>query len=413
MPECTNELCELSLDIGECLLKNGAEINRVEDTVSRICSSAGAQDTEVFCIIKAIVMTVKKSDGTSYTSSRRITSTESNFKRIEKLNTLSRSICDGKMTLDAARNKFERIKGGYECPFYKKFIGYLLFATSCTIYFGGSWLDALMTVPAAVFMALYNRALKERGINRAVYNFIACFLSGVIIILLSLTSLPIHVSSIITGTLMILIPGIALSSSIEDLLLGDTTSGILNICESVLAAVSIALGYGLALKLFGFWNTYSPPIQHSLIIMLLMSFASSLGYAFMGNVSSRTIIFSSLGGIVIYLVYFLVLTTGANNFVSLFVASCAGTLYSRILATRLCAPTPVFSTPTMIPLAPGNALYLTIHYALKSDWGMMQKYALDTIIIASGIALGILSVTLLWKLFRDIITETKSKGKKV
>jgi hypothetical protein len=44
---------------------------------------------------------------------------------------------------------------------------------------------------------------------------------------------------------------------------------------------------------------------------------------------------------------------------------------------------------------------------------MMQKYALDTIIIASGIALGILSVTLLWKLFRDIITETKSKGKKV
>jgi uncharacterized membrane protein YjjP (DUF1212 family) len=413
MQECTNELCELALDIGECLLKNGAEINRIEDTISRICCSAGAQDTEVFCIIKAIVMTVKKADGTTYSSSKRITSTESNFKRIEKLNSLSRNICEGKLSLEAARNKFERIKSGYECPFFKKFIGYLVFASSCAVYFGGSWLDALMTVPAAIFMALYNRALKERGINRAVYNFIACFLSGIIIILLSLTSLPIHISSVITGTLMILIPGIALSSSIEDLLLGDTTSGILNICESILAAVSIALGYGLALKMFGFWNTYSPPIEYELWIMLLMSFLSSLGYAFMGNVSTRAILYSSFGGIVAYLVYFLVLMSGANNFVSLFVASCAGTLYSRILATRLCVPTPVFSTPTLIPLAPGNALYLTIHYALKSDWGMMQKYALDTIIIASGIALGILSVTLLWKLFRDLIQEIKNKGKTV
>ena len=134
------EFCELALDIGECQLKNGAEINRVEDTISRICASAGACETDVFCIIKAIIFTAKFPDGTTYTSSRRITSTENNFKRIDKLNALSRGICEGKYSLETAKNKFERIRTGYECPFTKKLIGYLIFATSCTMFFGGSWL---------------------------------------------------------------------------------------------------------------------------------------------------------------------------------------------------------------------------------------------------------------------------------
>ena len=407
-----SEICELALDIGECQLKNGAEINRVEDTISRICESAGASETDVFCIIKAIVFTARFPDGTTYTSSRRITSTENNFKRIDKLNALSRGICEGKYSLEAAKNKFERIRTGYECPFSKKLIGYLIFATSCTMFFGGSWLDAIVTVAPAMFMVLYSQTLKERGINRAAYNFVACVLSGIIIILLSFTSLPIHISSVITGTLMILIPGIALSSSIEDLLWGDTTSGLLNMCESVLAAISIALGYGLALKIFGFWNTYSEPIIYELWIMLLLSFASSLGYAFMSNVSSRAIIYSSVGGIIVYLADYLVLCTQANNFIALFVAACVGTLYSRIIATKLWCPTPVFFIPTMIPLAPGNALYLTINAALKSDWLSMGKYALSTIIIASAIALGMLTVSLLWKLFRELINEIKEKGNK-
>ena len=412
MQKSITEICELALDIGECQLKNGAEINRVEDTISKICESAGASETDVFCIIKAIIFTAKFPNGETYTSSRRITSTENNFKRIDKLNALSRGICEGRYDFETAKSKLERIRSGYQCPFYKKLIGYLIFATSCTMFFGGSWLDAIVTIAPAMFMVLYSQALKERGINRPAYNFIACLLSGIIIILLSLTSLPIHISSVITGTLMILIPGIAISSSIEDLLLGDTTSGLLNICESVLAAISIALGYGLALKIFGFWNTYSDPITYELWIMLLLSFASSLGYAFMGNVSSRAIIYSSIGGIVSYLAYYLALSANATNFMALFVAACAGTLYSRCLATKLWCPTPVFLTPTMIPLAPGNALYLTINAALKSDWDAMQKYALSTLIIASGIALGILTVTLMWKLIRELISEMKQRREK-
>ncbi len=409
MLECNSELCELAIDIGEALLINGAEIHRVEDTITRICKSAGAEETEVFCMIKAIVVTVKCPGGTAYTTSRRITATENNFKRIDKLNTLSRRICEGKYNLAGAKNKLWRIKNGYECPFIKKLIGYIVLAFFSTMFFGGSFFDAVMSMPAAVFMALYNKVMKRTGVNRSVYNFVACVLSGIIIMLIYKLGAPIHISSVITGSLMILIPGLTLSVCIEDLLMGDTTSGILNICESLLASVSIALGYALSLNIFGITNAISEPIVYSLPILLILSLSVSLGYALMGNVSSKTIFFASIGGIITYLVYFFVFKVTANNFVSVFIAATAGALYSRIQANVFHSPATVFSTPSMIPLAPGNALYLTIANAITGNRTLTEHYLVETLLTASGIALGLLTVGLLFQLINLMLREVKER----
>ncbi len=409
MLECNSELCELAIDIGEALLINGAEIHRVEDTITRICQSAGAVETEVFSMIKAIVVTVKCPNGTSYTTSRRITATENNFKRIDKLNNFSRNICAGKYSIEGAKSKLWRIKNGYECPFAKKMFGYIVLAFFSTMFFGGSFFDAVMSIPAAIFMALYNKVMKRTGVNRSVYNFVACVLSGIIIMITYKLGAPIHISAVITGTLMILIPGLTLSVCIEDLLMGDTTSGILNICESLLASVSIALGYALSLNLFGITNAISEPIVYSLPILLILSLSVSLGYALMGNVSSKTIFFASIGGIITYLVYHFVLLGSGNSFVSIFLAASAGALYSRIQANVFRSPATVFSTPSMIPLAPGNALYLTIANAIAGNRALMEHYLIETLLAASGIALGLLTVGLLFQLINLMLREIKER----
>ena len=53
------------------------------------------------------------------------------------------------------------------------------------------------------------------------------------------------------GEVMLLIPGIAMTNSIRDMLLGDTMSGILRLCEALLMAISIALGFGISIILLG------------------------------------------------------------------------------------------------------------------------------------------------------------------
>ena len=374
-----NDITELAIDIGEALLINGGEIHRVEDTISRICKSKGAVKTDAFCIIKAIVVTVKFEDGTVFTSSRRIHTTSSNYKRIERLNSLSRELCSGSISVEDARKKLKRIKEGFKCPLQKLIIGYILFAFSCAMFFGGTFFDALMTIPCALFMTAYTLVVGKLGINKTVYNFIASFLCGIIIMTLPLLGAQINAGHVITGSLMLLIPGIALSNSIEDLLMGDTTSGILNICESVLAACAIAAGYALAIKVFGVSDILGAPTEYTWYALLILSLLSAFSYAMVGN-----------------------------EFGSIFIASALTTLYSRICAIKLKCPTPIFSTPSLIPLAPGNVLYLTIYHALRSDWNNMQFYFLKTLLIASGIALGLMAVMFLWDLISNLIGSAKA-----
>ena len=408
MPNCKNELAELAIDIGEALLVNGGEIQRVEDTIARICKSGGAVETEAFCIIKAIIVTVKFEDGTTYTSSRRITATSSNYKRIDKLNSLSRAICSGYTDVQSGRKRLEEIKHGYKCPLYKTVIGYILLASSCAMFFGGTFFDAVMTIPCALFMSAYSSVVGKLGMNKTVYNFIASFLSGVIIMLMYICGIDINAGHVITGALMLLIPGIALSNSIEDLLLGDTTSGILNICESLLSACAIAVGYALAVKMFGVSDIYNEIAPHSWTILIITGMISSFAYATVGNASTTLFVFTSLGGLVSYAAYLPLYDITHNEFASIFIAASIATVYSRICARTLKCPTPRFSTPAMIPLAPGNALYLTLHYALKSDWDKMQIYFIRTLIIASGIALGLMAVMFIWDLIKNFINTLKA-----
>ena len=52
-----------ALDIGEHLLKNGAEVSRVEDTIERICFAYGAARVEAFAITTLIVASVRMQNG--------------------------------------------------------------------------------------------------------------------------------------------------------------------------------------------------------------------------------------------------------------------------------------------------------------------------------------------------------------
>ena len=51
------------LDMGEMLLESGAEINRVEDTITRMGSAYGAERTDVFVITSIISITLVFGDG--------------------------------------------------------------------------------------------------------------------------------------------------------------------------------------------------------------------------------------------------------------------------------------------------------------------------------------------------------------
>ena len=56
---------------------------------------------------------------------------------------------------------------------------------------------------------------------------------------------------IIIGNIMLLIPGIALTTSLRDMINGDTISGLLGLSEAVLKALAIAIGFAAVLMRMG------------------------------------------------------------------------------------------------------------------------------------------------------------------
>ncbi len=66
------ELLSCALDIGEQMLVSGAEVNRVEDSISRICKAYDAKRVDVFTITSSIVVTLQMNNGNTLTQTRRI-----------------------------------------------------------------------------------------------------------------------------------------------------------------------------------------------------------------------------------------------------------------------------------------------------------------------------------------------------
>lgn len=75
------------------LLLCGAEINRVEDTMTRLGRAYGAKKVDIFAITSDIVLTILFEDGVELTQTRRIRKSSSfDFVKLERLNALSRKI---------------------------------------------------------------------------------------------------------------------------------------------------------------------------------------------------------------------------------------------------------------------------------------------------------------------------------
>ena len=58
-----DDVLRTAMDVGEGLLRSGAEIRRIEDTITRIAKAYGAVHVEVFTITTLILASVRMPDG--------------------------------------------------------------------------------------------------------------------------------------------------------------------------------------------------------------------------------------------------------------------------------------------------------------------------------------------------------------
>lgn len=87
------KLINLIGEIGRLLLKHGAEIYRVEESLLRMCKSYGYLNVEVFALPSYFTLTIEMHDNHTYTLSKRTQQNRVNLDMVYELNNLVRYTC--------------------------------------------------------------------------------------------------------------------------------------------------------------------------------------------------------------------------------------------------------------------------------------------------------------------------------
>ena len=164
---------DVVIEIGKKMIVNGAEIWRVEDTLSRIFDAYEYPHAEVYASTTLIVCTIDAMNGETATRSVRVSPTTNNLEIMEELNTLSRYICEHKPTTAKIQELLNKDSTSKYATIYLG-IGYFLCSSSCAIFFGGNLGDGLLSGLIALCIFFIDHFTQLKGITKHTAKDVSC-----------------------------------------------------------------------------------------------------------------------------------------------------------------------------------------------------------------------------------------------
>lgn len=240
------KIINFSCELGRQLLQNGAEIYRVEDSIQRLLAAYGYARAEIFAIPFCIILTIREGER-NYTTSVRIQTVGNNLRRFNALNALCRRLCREVPPMEECWRQMEEVLAE---PTYPSWVGYLahgVVASFFTLFWGGGWPEALIAFPCGLLVKAVLSVMGRLRINIFFTDFFASMFSALGPMILFYLGVGIHANTIIIGTIMLLVPGIAITNGMRDVLVGDFLTALTRFAEVVIVALSIAIGAATAI----------------------------------------------------------------------------------------------------------------------------------------------------------------------
>ncbi len=245
------KLLNAALDLGHLLLENGAEIYRVEDSIQHVLYAYGAKHVDVFAVTNNITATITLANDVSYTRLRRVYSRTTNFQVVEALNDLSRYVCANRPPAEEFERRIKEIR---RIPRYSEPVmtaGFAGVSFGFALLFGGTLPDALVALFAGAVVRVIVWLLERLHTNSFFINSFASFMVTLIAIYAVRYGIAQNSDMIIIGTLMTLVPGVAITNAMRDVIAGDLMAGTMKAVEALLVALALAIGTGIVLILTG------------------------------------------------------------------------------------------------------------------------------------------------------------------
>lgn len=235
---------------GRLLLENGAETYRVEDTVSYICNTYGLKEVSVISLPTGTIYSFVGEDGVPHSEVIRTKVRTTNLSCVTQVNDISRRMTAGEITLEEGYRQLQALQCIKPQPLWQGIVANVFATSFFALLFGANWFDFIVAAVCGVAMRLLGLLFDEDSISSTMYALLAGALSSVI----TVGSIKFfgmgNQTAIISGAIMPLIPGLAITNAIRDTVNGDLVSGVARTADALLKAVAIAAGVGVVIALW-------------------------------------------------------------------------------------------------------------------------------------------------------------------
>lgn len=240
----------MGTELGYQLMYSGAETYRVEESVFRLLRAYGLQP-QVFAIPNCLIVCIQTPDGRPLTGMRRIPPHGTDIELLEDCNDLCRRLCRDTPPVSQVQEQLAKLSSGHRSHSLKiLLLGYTVTAAFFAAFFGGALPDmfcaALCGLTVGTWMLYFSKSAPVGGFFKTLIGAAIASLLAVLFVAIWPQG---NLYAVTIGTLMVLVPGMALTNAMREVMAGDILSGVNRTADSILTAVAIALGVLLALTI--------------------------------------------------------------------------------------------------------------------------------------------------------------------
>lgn len=387
---------DLAYEAGSILLENGAEISRVEETMHRIADHFGVEDESFFVLSNGIMAT-----GKDYARSKFIPIKGASLDKVVAVNQLSREVEQGECSLEQLEQRLKAIRAMKAKPAWEQILASAVGSAAFCIIFGGGFMDCLASFVAGLVLWIYMLFVASKRLSRIVGTASGGLLATLICFGMYRLGLGEHLSNMIIGAIIPLIPGVAFTNGIRDMANEDYIAGTTRLLDAMLSFFCISLGVALAFmldeNLFGSFLKLDPliadPQTSSFLVQLIAAFLGTMAFAVLFGVPRNFYFDAGFCGMMGWLLYLILTRYSAFSAVEvMFCATALVTLIALLQSIGRKCPITVFLISGIFPLVPGAGIFWTSYNIVSNQLPEALNTGFAALKATVAIAFGILAV---------------------
>ena len=391
-----SKIMELAYEAGAILLENGAEISRVDETMRRIAGHYGVDDESFFVLSNGIMATAK-----GFARTKFIPIKGTSLDKVVAVNQLSREVSEGKCDLEQLESRLKAIRAMRPKPAWEQIAASAFGSAAFCIIFGGGFADSIAAFVAGLVLWVYMLFVGYRHLSRIAGAITGGLLATLLCGVMFRLGLGTHLSNMIIGAIIPLIPGVPFTNGIRDLAHEDYIAGVTRLLDALLTFFCISMGVALAFMLDA---AVSGTMQHlealtaapetaGMFVQLLAAYVGTVAFAVLFGVPRKYYLDSGLCGMLGWLLYLILMNYTELSVANVvFFATVLVTFTAMVLAIVRKCPITVYLICGIFPLVPGAGIFWTTYNVVSEQLGAALHTGVTALKVTVAIAFGIILV---------------------